>query len=100
MVFPYKETSPIHLPAQPNAWYSAHLMPALNWIEKDIDSQDMARRFNEDEALWQSYQHKRALRRILGSPSPLPQVILDCLDWQEAQRECRTTRAVGLPLPR
>ena len=70
-------------------------MPTLNWIGKDIDSQETARRFNEDEALWQCYQHKRALRRMLGSPSPLPQDILDYLDWREAQRECRTTRAVG-----
>ena len=75
-------------------------MPALHWIEKDIDSQEMARRFNEDEALWQSYQHKRALRRMLGSPSPLPQVILDYLDWQEAQRECHVVHATGLLLPR
>jgi hypothetical protein len=75
-------------------------MPTLNWIGKDIDSQETARRFNEDEALWQSYQHKRALRRMLGSPSPLPQVILDYLDWREAQRECRVVDATGFFLPR
>ena len=74
-------------------------MPTLHGIGKEIDSQEMARRFNEDETLWQSYEHKRTLRRILGSPSPLPEDILDYLDWQEAQRECRTTRAVGFLHP-
>jgi hypothetical protein len=75
-------------------------MPTLNRIGKEIASQEIARRLNEDEALWQNYQHKRALRRMLGSPSPLPEDILDYLDWQEAHRECHVVRAVGLLLPR
>jgi hypothetical protein len=70
-------------------------MPTLNWIGKDIDSQEVARRFNEDEALWQSHEYERTLHRIPGSSSPLTEDVLDYLDRQEAQRECRTTRAVG-----
>ena len=36
-----------------------------------IETQELARRFNEDEAVWRSYEHKRALRRLLGSRSPI-----------------------------
>ena len=79
-------------------------MPALKGIGKEvvkpmIEAQELARRFNEDEAVWHSYEHKRALRRLLGSRSPLPEDILDYLDWQAAERECRTVRAVGYSHP-
>ena len=60
-----------------------------------IEAQELARRFNEDEAVRRSYEHKRELRRLLGSRTPLPEDILDYLDWQEAERECRAVRAVG-----
>ena len=60
-----------------------------------IEAQELARRFNEDEAVWRSYEHKRALRQMLGSRTPLPEDILDYLDWQAAERECRAARAVG-----
>jgi hypothetical protein len=60
-----------------------------------IDSQELTRRFNEDEAVWRCYEHKRALRQLLGSRSPLPEHILDYLDWQAAERECRAVHAVG-----
>ena len=59
------------------------------------DSQELARRFNEDEAVWRCYEHKRTLRRLLGSRTPLPEDILDYLDWQEAEQECRAVRAAG-----
>ena len=60
-----------------------------------IEAQELARRFNEDEAVWRSYEQKQALRQLLGSRLPLPEDILDYLDWQAAERECRTVRAVG-----
>ena len=59
------------------------------------ESQELARRFNEDEAVWRGYERKRALRRLLGSRSPLPEDVLDDLDWQAAEQECRPARAVG-----
>ena len=59
------------------------------------DTQELARRFNEDKAVWQRYEQKRTLRRLLGSRSPLPEEILDDLDWREAEQECRAVRAVG-----
>jgi len=63
------------------------------------EAQEFARRFNEDEAVWRSYEYKRAIRRLLGSRTPLPEEILDYLDWQEAERECREARAVGFFQP-
>jgi hypothetical protein len=59
------------------------------------EAQELARRFNEDEAVWRSYENKRALRRLLGSRTPLPEDILDYLDWQAAERKCREARSIG-----
>ena len=63
------------------------------------ESQELARRFNEEEAVWRCFEHKRALRRLLGSRTPLSEEILDDLDWQEAERECRPVRAIGFFIP-
>jgi len=65
------------------------------------NSQELARRFNEDEAVWRRYEQKRAARRLPGSQLPLPEELWDALDWQAAERECREVRAVGFnnPLP-
>ena len=65
-----------------------------------MDSQELARRFNEDEAVWRNYERKRALRQLIGSPSPLPTEVLDDLDWQAAERECRHVRAVSSVFPK
>jgi len=64
-----------------------------------METQELARQFNEDEAVWRCYEHKRALRRLPGSRTPLSEHILDCRDWQEAERECRMVRAVGFVHP-
>jgi len=61
-----------------------------------IETQELARRFNQDEAVWQVFEDKRALRQLLGSGTPLSEHILDYLDWQAAERECRAVSAVGL----
>ena len=61
-----------------------------------IEAQELARRFNEDEAIGRCYEHQQALRRLLGSRSPLPQDILDDLDWQAVERESRPVRAIGV----
>ena len=58
------------------------------------ETQEFARRFNEEEAIWRRFQRKRLTRRLLGSDSPLPESVLDQLDWLEAEREIRTARAV------
>lgn len=63
------------------------------------EAQELARRFNEDEAVWRCFEYKRALRRLLGSRTPLPEDVLDNLDWQEAERECRAVRAIGFDHP-
>ncbi len=76
-----------------------HADAELDWersvVKPMIEAQELARRFNEDEAIWRSYEHKRALRKLPGSRSPLPEDILDYLDWRAAERECRAVRAVG-----
>jgi hypothetical protein len=60
-----------------------------------VEAQELARQFNEDEAVWRAFEEKRALRKLLGSNTPLPEEILDDLDWQAAERECRAVRAIG-----
>jgi len=60
-----------------------------------IETQELARRNNEAEAVWRLYERKRELRRLLGADSPLPESVLDDLDWQAAEREGRETRAIG-----
>ncbi len=60
-----------------------------------VDPRELARRFNEDEAVWRCYEYKRELRRLLGSRSPLPEEVLDNLDRLEAERECREVRCIG-----
>jgi hypothetical protein len=59
------------------------------------DTQEFARRFNEEEAIWRRFQEKRLRRRLLGTDSPLPESVLDHFDWLEAEREIRITRAVA-----
>lgn len=58
-------------------------------------TQELARRFNEDEAVWRCYEHKRALRRLPGPLPPWPEDVLNDLDWQAAERECRPVCAIG-----
>lgn len=68
-------------------------------MNPSIDPQQLARQFNEDEAVWRRYRQKRELRRLLGLQSPLPKQILDDLDRLEAEQECRETRFAGKPNP-
>jgi hypothetical protein len=56
-----------------------------------INSQELARRFNDDEAVWRPYKYLRSLRIRSGIESLLPDDVLDELDWIEAQREGRDT---------
>jgi len=63
------------------------------------DAQEMARRFNEDEAVWRAFKCRRTMRKILGPESPLSEKVLDDLDRQEAEREARPIRAIGILVP-
>jgi hypothetical protein len=49
--------------------------------------------------VWRAFEHKRALRKLLGPRLPLAEHLLDYLDWLEAEREARPVRAVGFLLP-
>ena len=68
-------------------------------MDQKTDSQELARRFNEDEAVWRRYEFRRRLRLRLGIESLLEDKVLDELDWIEAERECRQTWCVGERLP-
>ena len=43
-------------------------------------AQEMARRFNEAEVIQHDFAERRAVRLLLGSPSPFPDELLDDLD--------------------
>ncbi|MBK8036165.1 MAG: hypothetical protein IPK22_03390 [Verrucomicrobiaceae bacterium] len=62
-------------------------------------AQEQARRFNEDEAVQHELERLQFLRRLFGSGLPRQKEILDDLDWQNAVRSRRQTRAISLPLP-
>ncbi|MGI9067210.1 MAG: hypothetical protein ACR2HX_12515 [Pyrinomonadaceae bacterium] len=59
------------------------------------DTQEIVRRFNEEEMIYQRFQQKRLARRLSEVASPLPENILDCLELMEAEREARVTQAVA-----
>ncbi len=67
-------------------------------MKQIIDTSELVERFNEDEAVWQTYVARRTARRLLGEGN-LPAAILDDLDWAEAERECRRTNCVGRRMP-
>jgi hypothetical protein len=68
----------------------------VNQIHHELNSaQELARRFNEDEAVWLAFERRRVLRRLLRSGVPLSQEELDRFDWEEAERQCRAVRAIG-----
>jgi len=64
-----------------------------------MEAQELARCNNEAEAVWRCYAHKRELRRLVGSRTPLPEHVLDYLDWQEAELESRELRNIGFNYP-
>jgi len=57
-----------------------------------FESEELARRFNEDEAVWQRFEQKRKLRQRLSPDSSLSEELLDELDWLESERELREMR--------
>lgn len=63
------------------------------------DPQEMARRFNEDEAVWISFESKRQLRALLGLRFPLTDEDADKLDWLAAEREIRPLSCIGKTHP-
>jgi hypothetical protein len=59
------------------------------------DPQELARQFNEDEAVWRCYQERRKeRRRRFRLRSCLGEKLLDQLDWVAAEREARPIRAI------
>jgi hypothetical protein len=52
-----------------------------------FESQELARRFNEEEAVWQRFEEKRRLRQRFCPDSLLLEELLNELDWLESERE-------------
>jgi len=50
-----------------------------------IEALELAHRIVEDEAIWRAYEHKRELRRLLGSRTPLPEDFCFRLSLTEAE---------------
>lgn len=67
-----------------------------------FSAQEMARRNNENVAVFAAYQRRRRLRRfaLAGKKTKRTTKELDDLDWQAAEREARPVRAVGFFLAR
>ena len=61
-------------------------------MDQMTNTHELARRFNEDEAVWRCYESRRLRRR---NETLLPDEILDQLDRIEAERECREIRLIG-----
>ena len=68
-------------------------------MDEMTNSQELARRFNEDDAAWRAYENRRRQRLLKRVESLLSDAIVDELDWIEAEREARTIRCVGRVLP-
>lgn len=61
------------------------------------NSQDLARKFNEDEAVWRAFDRRCSIRSLLGSVLSVANA--DLADWLAAGREARPVRAIGTPVP-
>jgi hypothetical protein len=69
-------------------------------VDKPIfESQELARRFNEDEAVWRRFEVKRKLRQWSSLDSLLSEELMNALDWLESERELLEIRYVGRALP-
>jgi hypothetical protein len=77
-----------------NPEYHQYLMKQL------VDAQELARRNNENAAVFAAYERRRRLRGLAGKKFKRTSKKLDDLDWQAAEREARPVRAVGFFLPR
>jgi hypothetical protein len=68
-----------------------------------LHTQEIAARFNEEEAVWQCYRRKREIRRLLSGHSALVEEAatdeeLDRADWLAAEEECRAVPVLP-PVP-
>ena len=78
-------------------WPSKRELCRLPLLMQYTSSQELARKFNEDEAGWRASEFRRSLRSLLGSVLSAPDE--DLADWLAAEREARPVRAVGFPVP-
>jgi len=60
-----------------------------------VNAQELARRNNENAAVFAVYERRLRLRRLAGKKAGRTSKKLDDLDRQAAEREARPVRAVG-----
>jgi hypothetical protein len=65
-------------------------------MKLSIDPQELARQFNEDDAVWREYDRLRQTRHRCGLTIPLPS---DYPDWLRAEGKIRIIRCIGKGLP-
>lgn len=63
------------------------------------ESQERARLFNEAEHIQREIEDRRAIRRLLGPESPLPDCVLDELEWLGAVHTHRQIRSIVADVP-
>ncbi len=63
-----------------------------------VDTQELASRFNEDEAVWREYAYLRQLHHRLRLGTAVPTSFLDRIDWLMAERKHRVVRSIGRTL--
>ena len=61
------------------------------------NSQELARKFNGDEAVWRAFDRRWSLRSLFGALLSVPDP--DIADWLSAEREARPGGAVGILAP-
>ena len=77
-------------------WPSKRELCRLPFAMQYTTSQELSRKFNEDEAVWRAFDRRRSIRSLLGSVLSVPNE--DLADWLAAEREARPVRAVGIPV--
>ena len=60
-----------------------------------VTAQEMARRNNENVAVFAAYQRRRRLHVLPGKKTKRAAKGFDELNWKAAEREARPARAVG-----
>jgi hypothetical protein len=68
-------------------------------MKQHVSAQELARRNNENVAVFAAYARRRRMRQLAGKKSKRKARKLDEMDWQAVEREARPVRAVGFFLP-
>jgi hypothetical protein len=87
--------------SEAHRYSETHPTPARNQCVMNtlVDPQELARRFNGDEAAWRALERKRELRQLVVLSSLLPTDIVDYIEWLDVERDCHETVCFGRTIP-